>query len=208
MSQTQTHWNQIFAKKNDPELGWYEQEASQTLKLITLANLPKDATIFISGVGTSVLIDHLASQNYQLILNDISDIALGKLQSRLGTESRWIWLHHDVSKPFPTELPPVDLWIDRAVLHFLLAEPDIQGYFSNMKSRVRAGGYALFAEFSTDGASKCAGLQVNRYSLEELSDRVGGDFTVIHHEPYTYMNPSGQPRPYLYCLYQRSLQIE
>ena len=36
-------------------------------------------------------------------------------------------------------------------------------------SILKIGGHAVFAEFSLIGASKCAGLTLQRYSIEELS---------------------------------------
>ncbi len=202
MSTLQKHWDEIFSAASDPELGWYESEVSQTLKFINL--LPRDEikTVFLPGAGTSLLVDELLSRNYRIILNDISTKALKKLEKRIGIGDNLIWLRHDISQPIPSGISPADLWIDRAVLHFLLDETDIAGYFANLHSAVRAGGYALLAEFSTNGAVKCAGLNVHRYSLEEMNKRMGPSFRLIKHEYYTYINPEGGRRPYLYALYQ------
>ncbi len=59
-------------------------------------------------------------QLYRLILNDISDEALNKLRNRICTSERLLWLHHDISEPLPESIPQADVWIDLAVLHFLL----------------------------------------------------------------------------------------
>jgi hypothetical protein len=90
------------------------------------------------------------------------------------------------------------------VLHFLLSENEIQGYFANLYAAVRPGGHVLLAEFSTVGAIKCAGLELHRYSLEEMSIRLGKDFALIASEEHTYTNPSGQPRPYIYGLFRKN----
>ena len=109
----------------------------------------------------------------------------------------------DIAQPIVDVEQNVDIWIDRAVLHFLLEEHDIQAYFDNVKSTLSIGGYALFAEFSETGASKCAGLPVHRYSVDELSERLGTEFKLMHHEGYTFINPHGDLRSYLYTLYER-----
>lgn len=70
-------------------------------------------------------------------------------------------------------------------------------------SILKIGGHAVFAEFSLIGASKCAGLTLQRYSIEELSINGGSFFKIVSHFDYTYINPSGDPRPYIYVLFKR-----
>jgi len=203
MTTPDQHWNAIFSAKADPELGWYERDASQTLKFLDLIPQSENTTVFLPGAGTSVLVDALLARGYKLILNDISDQALNRLRSRTGNDDRLTWLHHDIARPLPDGVPRADIWIDRAVLHFLLREEDIQGYFSNLHTALRPGGYALLAEFSITGAPKCAGLELHRYSIEEMTARMGTAFELITHEDYTFINPSGEPRPYIYALYRK-----
>jgi hypothetical protein len=204
MTTPNQHWNAIFSTKADLELGWYERDATQTLKFLDLIPESRTATIFLPGAGTSVLVDELLSRGSRLILNDISDEALKQLKKRIGHHGdRVTWLHHDISKPIPDGLPQVDIWIDRAVLHFLLGEAGIEGYFRNLRSLLRQGGYALLAEFSTTGAPKCAGLDLHRYSVEELTERLGDGFDLIKCEDYIFINPFDEPRPYVYALYKK-----
>ena len=204
MTTPNQHWNAIFSTKADPELGWYESDAAQTLKFLDLIPESRTATIFLPGAGTSVLVDELVSRGPRLILNDISDEALKKLKKRIGHHpDRVTWLHHDISKPIADGLPQVGIWIDRAVLHFLLDDTEIEGYFRNLRSLLRQGGFALLAEFSTTGAPKCAGLSLHRYAVEELTARLGEGFDLIKHENYTFINPFGDPRPYVYALYKK-----
>ena len=204
MKTANQHWNAIFSTKTDPELGWYESDASQTLKFLDLIPQSEIATIFLPGAGTSVIVEDLLARGHELILNDVSDEALNKLKNRVGISGdRLKWLHHDISKPLPDDIPQSDIWIDRAVLHFLLEEAAIQGYFANLHSAIRPGGHALMAEFSTTGAAKCAGLELHRYSVEEMTERIGKDFEFVKYEDYTYINPFGDARPYIYALYRK-----
>lgn len=208
MTTRRDHWNDIFSSTADLELGWYENDVSQTLKFLDLLPKSESATVFLPGAGTSVLVDDLMARGHKLILNDISDEALKRLRDRIGDHGSLTWLHHDIADALPDCTPQADLWIDRAVLHFLLEEVDIQGYFANLRRVVRPGGHALLAEFSTDGAPKCAGLELHRYSVDEMNERMGAPFKLVKQEHYTYTNPRGDPRPYIYALYRRNISGE
>jgi len=204
MKPSSKHWDEVFSEAEDSALGWYEQEASQTFKLLNQIPGWEGSMVFIPGAGTSVLIDELLDKGLGLVLNDISCKALKRVKDRLGDKGAGInWLCRDISQPIPPAIPDVDIWIDRAVLHFLTEEDDIRGYFKNVRSKLKIGGYAIFAEFSVTGAPECAGLILHRYSIEELSERLGSSFKLISHFDYVYINPYGEPRPYIYLLYRR-----
>ncbi len=204
MKSLDKHWDKIFCTTEDAKLGWYEKDSSQTLGLLN--HIPKweNSTVFLPGAGTSVLIEELLTKGVKLVLNDISIEALNRVKSRVGDEYKdIIWLCQDISQPIKDAMPDVDVWIDRAVLHFLTGEDDIKGYFENVKSTLKLGGYAIFSEFSRTGAPKCAGLTLHRYSVEELSERLGIEFKLVIYYNYCYINPWGDSRPYIYTLYKR-----
>jgi len=203
MSDLHQHWNSIFTGKSDQELGWYESSPSQTLKYLDKAGLDNPSRIMLPGAGTSNVVEALLERGHELILNDISDLALEKLKKRTGEPESVTWLHHDMAQPLPEGIAPVHMWVDRAVLHFITDESGIQRYFDNLRSLVQADGYVLLAEFSASGATECAGLKVHRYSLEEMQERLGPEFRLQAHESYTYTTPNEQSRPYLYALFQR-----
>lgn len=198
------HWDKIFSKTEDTKLGWYEKDTSQTFKLLNEIPNWEKTTVFLPGAGTSILIEDLLSKGVKLILNDISEEALNLVRQRLQGDCKNIeWLCQDIAKPIKKPIPQIDIWIDRAVLHFLTKEDDIKGYFENLKSALQIGGYALFAEFSMIGAKKCAGLKLHRYSIDELLKNLGSSFKIVSHFDYTYINPFGDPRPYIYALFKR-----
>jgi len=195
------HWDNIYKEKAGTELGWFEQDVNQTLKFLAHCPLKQPSYIFLPGAGTSLLVDALDNHGNHLILNDLSEQALLQLEARVGTENKSYFIQ-DISKPFV--LPyKVTLWIDRAVLHFLLSETEINQYFNNLRQTLDKGGYVLLAQFSTTGAKKCAGLPLHQYSLNEMQKRLGNEFQLITHEEYIFMNPFGEPRPYLYALFKR-----
>ena len=198
------HWDKIFSSTDDKLLGWYEKDPSPILKLLNLNLDWKDSIAFLPGIGTSDIFEELLSREIQLVLNDISKKALEIIEQKLGSRKNNVTLYHgDIAKILPPTIPKVDLWIDRAVLHFLTEENDIEVYFQNLRSIVKRGGFALFAQFSLEGAAKCAGLNIHRYSAKNLSGRLGDDFQVVNQFDHTYINPYGDPRPYIYVLYKR-----
>jgi SAM-dependent methyltransferase len=204
MSRNRQHWDAIFANHDGDELGWHETDVSQTLKFVDLIPHHDSPTVFLPGAGTSILVDILTSRGHRLILNDISDRALTKLQQRVGADNGLHhYLHHDITQALPDTLPKADIWIDRAVLHFLLTEQEVEAYFANLHAALKPGGHVLLAEFPIVGATKCAGLELHRYSIEEMHQRLGDSYTLIQYEDYQFINPRGESRPYLYALFRR-----
>jgi methyltransferase family protein len=200
----QQHWDKIFSGKPLAELGWYETDLSPTFKLIDQTNLPTDAHILNVGAGSTTLVDELLARGYTKVLaTDISEVALHKLQARLG-ESRVEMIIDDLTNPTKLNtLAPVDLWIDRAVLHFFTKEKDQEAYFLLLKKLLKQGSYALLAQFSLQGAEKCSGLPVHRYSEAMLEEKLGDGFLLVESFEYTYTMPSGDTRPYIYTLFRR-----
>jgi EEF1A lysine methyltransferase 2 len=199
------HWNEVFATTDEKELGWYEEDYSHTMKLLDLIPDWRHAKIFVPGVGTSGLIDILLHADARLVLNDLSPEAIEQAQKKYPDSAHHIhWLCQDIARPLPADVTDVDVWLDRAVLHFLTDDDDIDGYFGNVTSALKVGGHAIFAEFSQTGAEKCAGLILHRYSAEELSERLGRSFTLVSQFDHTFINPNGDSRPYVYALFRRT----
>ena len=204
MKSSSEHWGSIFSGTENSKLGWYEKEAPKTFELLNQIPKWEESTVFVPGAGTSVLIEKLYSKGVNLVLNDISIEALNKVKERMQNDcNKIIWLCQDISNPIQDATLNIDIWIDRAVLHFLTDEEAINGYFKNVDSKLKVGGHAIFAEFSKTGSPKCAGLTLHRYSIEELSERLGASFKLISHFDYTFINPNGDSKPYIYGLYKR-----
>lgn len=87
---------------------------------------------------------------------------------------------------------------------FLLEEQAIEEYFHNLRSILRPGGHALLAEFAVSGVPKCAGLDIHRYSVAEMTERLGSGCDLVQAEDFTFLNPAGDPRSYVYALFRRA----
>ena len=200
------YWCGKYTNVDYKKLGWYEQESTPSLALIQKANPKKNATIFTAGAGSTTLIDSLVSAGYtNLIANDISSCALKNIKNRLGEKQHQVdFIVDDLVNPTVlNELPQIDIWNDRAVMHFFTEEKDQDAYFNLLKEKVKTKGFVLLAEFNLEGATTCSGLPVRRYSKEMLQEQLGIDFNLIESFNYDYTMPNGEIRKYIYALFQR-----
>jgi SAM-dependent methyltransferase len=203
MKDLNEHWNKIYKKSDEDKLGWYETDYSATLKLLEQIPDWKELRIFMAGAGVSGMIDYFLDSEVNLIINDMSSEVIDRLKSKYDqSEYTIIWNNQDITTPLPSAINDVDIWIDRAVLHFITGEKGILDYFNNVKMVVRPGGFAIFAEFSKSGVTKCAGLDVRRYDISDFKRHLSS-FQLISSQEYTYINPSGDSRPYIYALFQK-----
>lgn len=200
------HWDNSYTNKSPQELGWYENVPEPSMGLIRSLKLSPYAEIFSVGSGASTLIEHLLEEGFQNItVNDISSVALDLLRKELGKEECNVeWITDDIVAPTKLkDLTPIDLWHDRAVLHFFTEERDQLAYFNLLKSKVKSKGYVIIATFAKGGAEKCSGLPILQYDQDMIAQRLGFDFELKQALNFTHINPKGEDRPYIYTLFQR-----
>ena len=185
------HWDTVY-QKDDERLGWYESNPQQTLSLVTNTQLPKDAKILNVGAGTTTLIDKLLELGYSnIIANDLSERAIEKLEKRIKVTYNYQLqtVVDDLTNPVTlNKLKNVDLWIDRAVLHFFLKEEEQKSYFNLIHQIVSKGGFVIIAVFALHGAEKCSSLELQRYNVETLQDKLGPKFKLIKSFNFTFIN--------------------
>lgn len=200
------HWNTAYTKNTTEKLGWYEESSKETIELIKATKVDKNARILNVGAGSSLLIDELIQEGYsQLIANDLSEKALNDIKERLKDNANKVELIvDDLVHPMTlNNIDKVDIWNDRAVLHFFLKEEEQQAYFNLLKKLVKVNGYVIIAVFALDGAEKCCGLNLQRYNAEMLQEKLGNDFSLEKSFNHTFINPYGGERPYVYTLFKR-----
>jgi len=161
------HWEKVYSKSNEKELGWYQKNALPSLKLIEKTGIELNEKIVDIGSGASILIDELLSLNYQnIIATDISKTALDITKNRLDKKhiTKVSWIIDDLTHP--TELlkvKDVAIWHDRAVLHFLKSKKDRNTYLKLLNTCLKTGKYVIIALFNLESADKCSGLLVEKY---------------------------------------------
>jgi SAM-dependent methyltransferase len=201
------HWNAAYQKSPITNLGWYEENPAPSIELIEACSLPKDALIFNAGAGATTLISELLAKGFEnLVVNDISSVALAELKNNLlvPKNAHIKFIVDDLTNPSELlKLKNIDLWHDRAVLHFFTEEKDQKAYFDSLKSVLKPKGFVILAEFNLEGAKKCSGLDVFNYNEEMLQERLGSDFELLKSFNHTYTQPSGNTREYVYTLFQK-----
>jgi SAM-dependent methyltransferase len=200
------HWDRAYDGKEIEQLGWYEKDPQPSLNLIQSLQLSPYAEILTVGAGATTLIEYLLEDGFQNItINDISAVALDRLKDILGKEECNVeWMKDDLTHPtLLKDLPMLDLWHDRAVLHFFTEVKDQLTYFNLLKQKVKSKGYVILATFAKGGAEKCSNLPIVQYDVDMMQDRLGFDFELIKSLDYTFINPGGGERPYIYAVFQR-----
>ena len=201
------HWNNAYQKSPVTNLGWYEENPTPSIELIETCNLTKDALIFNAGAGATTLIAQLLVKGYEnIVVNDIAAAALTELSNNLSLHknARINYIVDDLTNPSELlKLKNIDLWHDRAVLHFFTEENQQKAYFDLLKRTLKPKGFVILAEFNLEGAKKCSGLDVFNYNEEMLQERLGADFELLKSFNYTYTQPSGNTREYVYTLFQK-----
>jgi len=199
------HWENVYSKNDWKTLGWYEENPKPSLDLIDLCNLKQDANILNVGAGTTTLIDSLINKGFNsIIATDISENALKIVTERIQNPTVLSSIVDDLTQPNQLKnLPKIDLWHDRAVLHFFTDTKDIKTYFDLLKSKIKLNGYVILATFNFDGATKCSGLPIKQYDTNSLTNALGSDFKLLKDFNFTYTMPSGDKREYVYTLFQK-----
>lgn len=197
------HWQEVYRTKDPSGVSWYQEVPSRSLEWIVEAIPSRDAAILDAGGGASSLVDHLLDLGYlDITVLDISAIALEHARKRLGRRGSGVqWLAENVLEYNASD--SVDLWHDRAVLHFLTRPDDQRRYGAVVRSSVRRGGWALIAGFAPGGPTRCSGLDVVQHDRSTLEPILGPDFELVRDENETHITPTGSEQLFAYHLFRR-----
>jgi SAM-dependent methyltransferase len=192
------HWEAIYTSKCDAELSWHQQQSAASYQLIVEFAKSGSSVIDIGG-GSSLLAGQLVMDGFEPVtVLDISKAALARAQDRITPllRAEIDWRVGDIlSVP---ELPPCDVWHDRAVFHFLV-EPDDQARYVALAARtVKQRGILIVGTFASDGPERCSGLPVHRYDSDELAKVFGKNFDLKCTVVEEHVTPSGVRQPFVY----------
>lgn len=185
------HWQQVYETKNSEEVSWYQANPTISLELIEQAGLSKADPIIDIGGGASLLVDHLLRLGYSnLTVLDIAPRALELAKLRLGSRAESIhWICEDMTE-FHAE-HGYSLWHDRAVFHFLVDQALRERYLHILRTVLVPGSHLVLATFGPEGPSRCSGLDVLRYSTEDVGALLGPTFQLRRKEIELHQTPAG-----------------
>lgn len=197
------YWDQIYKKKTENEMSWFQETPQKSLELIKEFKLsPTDKIIDIGG-GDSKLVDHLLAQGFKNIsILDISSAALDKAKIRLKDNSNFLkFICSDITDFKPTE--KYKLWHDRATFHFLTEKEQVEKYLEIANLAIERDGYLIVSTFSKTGPEKCSGLTICQYSDEELKQLFGKYFSNVKCFEDAHHTPWDSTQNFVYCGFKK-----
>jgi SAM-dependent methyltransferase len=188
------HWNDRYAA--DPEqVSWFQTSPATSLELLDLLGVTPDSAVIDAGGGASNLVDRLVARGFRdVTVLDVSEAALAVARARVGDASVE-WIAADLLSWTP--IRRYDLWHDRAVLHFMTDELSRGRYLDVMRASLADDGAVIIATFADDGPTSCSGLEVVRYSADELTELLATvDLEVVTTRRELHATPFGTTQPF------------
>jgi SAM-dependent methyltransferase len=200
----QAHWEDVYTKKGENEVSWFQERPTQSLELIDLVGATPASSIIDIGGGASRMVDHLVDRAFDdVTVLDLSAAALLAAKVRLGSRAdRVHWIVADATIWEPEKA--YDVWHDRAAFHFLTEERARAAYVARLNRGLRVGGHAIIATFALDGPEKCSGLPVTRYSPDGLAQTLGRSFELINSRRHAHATPWKSDQSFQFSVFRRN----
>jgi ubiquinone/menaquinone biosynthesis C-methylase UbiE len=197
------YWNQVYQKKNEHEVSWFQEIPTKSLEMIDELNLQKDSNIIDIGGGDSRLVDHLLQRGFSNItILDISSEALEKAKVRLHNSPKSVeFIASDVTQFQPNK--KFKLWHDRATFHFLTQLEQVEKYLETAHEALEENGYLIISTFSKTGPEKCSGLSISQYSQDDLKSLFGRYFKNTKCFEATHTTPWNTTQNFVYCGFKK-----
>ncbi len=169
-------------------------------------SVPSDRVALI-GVGASSLALDLVNRGYSSIdAVDLSAEALSQLKIRLGRDGDGVRFGLADAREVRFD-EQVDLWHDRATLHFLNDAGDQAMYAARASEAVRPGGHLIVATFGANGPEQCSGLPVTRHTCESLEALFSGSFALRDSFDVVHTTPWGSTQAFTYAIFSRNVLL-
>ena len=196
------YWDHVYETRSPTELSWFQPVPSRSMTMIRDTGVPTEAPIIDVGAGVSTLVDVLLNSDYTNIsVLEISVSAIAECRMRIGDDaSRVKWLQADVLEWGPEER--YYLWHDRAVFHFMTDQAHANNYLETMRTALVPGGYFVLATFGPEGPDRCSGMDVQRYSIEQLTKLLEDSFDLTSYETEDHTTPTGNVQQFLYSTWR------
>ena len=195
------HWENIYQKKEIDGVSWYQKVPVESLQLIKKYSLSNSDKIIDIGCGKSFLADNLLELNYTNIsLVDISSNALKEVKDRLQNKSL-NFIETDILNFNSND--KYDIWHDRAVFHFITNLEGIKKYISLCNEYINKQGILIIGTFAEDGPLKCSGLEIKRYSVDQISDLFEESFELVESFKMLHKTPFDTEQSFSFCVLRK-----
>ena len=195
------HWENIYQKKEINGVSWYQKIPSESLKLIEKYSSDNTDKIIDIGCGKSFLVDNLLELNYtDISLVDISSNALKEVKERLQNKSL-NFIETDILNFNSND--KYDIWHDRAVFHFITDGEGIKKYISLCNEYINKEGVLIIGTFAEDGPLKCSGLEIKRYSVDQISDLFEENFELVESFKILHKTPFNTEQSFSFCVLRK-----
>lgn len=200
-SDRQSHWQSVYRQKAAEQVSWYRPHLDISLRLMQQAGLNPASRVIDVGAGASTLIDDLLTLGVKdIVALDLSEASLAVARDRLAGRTDAVrWMVADVTT---VVLPPasIDIWHDRAALHFLTEARDVGRYVEVATNAIATDGYAVIGGFAADGPAMCSGLPVVRRDSKDIAALFAGRFALVDGQREIHRTPWGSEQSFAYAL--------
>ena len=195
------HWENIYQKKEIDGVSWYQKVPIESLQLIKKYSISNSDKIIDIGCGKSFLADNLLELNYtDISLVDISSNALKEVKDRLQNKSL-NFIETDILNFNSND--KYDIWHDRAVFHFITNPEGIEKYISLCNKYINNQGVLIIGTFAEDGPLKCSGLEIKRYSVDQISGLFKETFELVESFKMLHKTPFDTEQSFLFCVLRK-----
>jgi SAM-dependent methyltransferase len=200
-----THWQSVYQSKAPSDVSWFRPHLDASLALLRQAGLNASSRVIDIGAGASTLVDDLLDLGIQHVAAlDLSMASLDLAKQRLGARAAQVeWIVGDAAQ-YGFAADSIDLWHDRAALHFLTNPADAAAYVINATQAIARGGHAVIGGFASDGPEKCSGLPVVHREPEDIAKLFGVAFTLEASRHEVHSTPWGAPQSFAYALLRKN----
>lgn len=195
------HWENIYQKKEIDGVSWYQKVPIESLQLIKKYSISNSDKIIDIGCGKSFLADNLLELNYtDISLVDISSNALKEVKDRLQNKSL-NFIETDILNFNSND--KYDIWHDRAVFHFITNPEGIEKYISLCNKYINNQGILIIGTFAEDGPLKCSGLEIKRYSVDQISGLFKETFELVESFKMLHKTPFDTEQSFSFCVLRK-----
>lgn len=204
MSDLASHWESVYTTKEPTAVSWYRPHLERSLAFVEAAALAPGARVLDVGGGASTFVDDLLARgDLAVTVVDLSEAALARSMERLGPRASAATFRAGDVLELALPERSVDLWHDRAVLHFV-REPAARARYRDQLARALVpGGHVVLAGFAPGGPEKCSGLPVHRASADDLLAFLGPSFEELGRAEEEHVTPWGSTQRFAYLHAQR-----